>query len=156
MHCHVLRNLILGLCLSQFVGLAQAEEGRYAVVLKTEGKVEVKMGQADWVPAEAGLVLHENDEIRSAKDGTAKILLDKDGETGQFELNPESRLRLNALDIDTQTTEKTTILDLAIGSVLVHAEKLQEDSKFQVRTPNSTTGVRGTTFVVSAEPKAEI
>jgi len=68
-------------------------------------------------------------------------------------MHPTSRMRLNTLELNQETGEKTTVLDLAIGKVLIHAEKLKGDSVFNVRTPNSTTGVRGTTFTVSAEPQ---
>lgn len=136
-----------------FPGVTTAQEGRHAIVLKTEGMVEVKLSGDAWQPAKAGMTLMENDEIRSGQDGSAKILLDEEGKTGQFDLNPGSRLLFNTMKFSDQTEDKSTVLDLAVGSILVHAEKLMGDSNFQVRTPNSTTGVRGTTFLVSAEPK---
>ncbi|MBN1688101.1 MAG: FecR domain-containing protein, partial [Candidatus Omnitrophica bacterium] len=69
----------------------------------------------------------------------------------KIELKPKSRLKMTTLEMDAITGEKITLLDLAIGKVLVHASKLQGESKFEVRTPTSTTGVRGTVFEVSVE-----
>ena len=134
-------------------GPALAGEGRYAILLETSGSVEVRQGQGEWKAGEAGMTLHQEDEIRTGRGSTAKLLLDAAGKTGNFELKPESRIRLGILEQNQLTGDKTTVLDLAIGDVLVHAQKLKGASKFQVRTPNSTTGVRGTTFLVSAKAK---
>ena len=152
---NLMRMFLLAAIFLSFTTLAAAQEPRHAIVVKVEGQVEVRIKEGAWEPAQAGGVLNEGDEIRTEKGSKAEILLDKEGASGQLELKPESRLRINTMDLNQQTLDKTTFLDLAIGSVLVHAEKLQGDSKFQVRTPNSTTGVRGTTFIVSAKPKEE-
>ncbi len=135
--------------------LAHAAETRHAILRETHGTVEVRIGGAEWKPAEAGMVLYQNDEIRTGKESKASLLLDENGQTGNFELKPDSRLRLGVMQKDVQTGDKTTILDLALGQVLVHAQKLKGKSRFEVHTANSTTGVRGTTFLVSAAPKKE-
>ena len=45
-----------------------------------------------------------------------------------------------------------TLLDLAMGEVLIKAQKVHgENSKFEVKTPTSIVGVRGTTFNVKVE-----
>ena len=134
-------------------GEAHAAEGRHAIVLKINGSAQVRINQGEWKAAEAGMVLHEKDEIKTARKSTVKILLDDGGSTGQLELKPESRLNLDTMPREPASGDKTTILDLAIGDVLVHAQKLQGQSQFKVRTPNATTGVRGTTFLVSTSPK---
>ena len=143
------------LCLA-LSGSAFAEDARQAIVKSIQGEVGVRIGQADWKPAEVGAVMHVGDEIRTGKASTAEILLDKEGSTAQLDLKPESRMQFSTLDWNPETKEnKKTILDLAVGSVLIHAEKVHENSDFQVRTPNSITGVRGTTFLVSAEVAQE-
>ena len=58
------------------------------------------------------------------------------------------------METESKTGDKTTLLDLALGKVLVHVEKLQGKSKFEVRTPTALTGVRGTTFTVEVREKA--
>ena len=125
---------------------------RYAVILETSGQVEVKLKDSDWQPGQSGVKLYEEDEIRTGKESSAKILLDENGSTGRLDLKPESRMRLGVFEMN-EAREKTTVLDLAIGSVLVKVEKLQGNSKFHVRTPNSISGVRGTEFLVTAKPK---
>ncbi len=132
-----------------------AENERIAIVTEVRGNAEVHPVDSDWKPAEAGMILQENDEIRTGKDGMVWLLLDENGKTGNLELKPDSRIRLGIMQWNAQTGDKTTILDLALGQVLVHAQKLKGKSRFEVRTPNSTTGVRGTTFLVSALPKKD-
>ena len=136
-------------------GSGRAESERHAIVTEVRGNAEVHPMGVEWKPAEAGMILHESDEIRTGKDGMVWLLLDENGKTGNFELKPDSRIRLGILEWDSQTGDKTTVLELALGQVLVHAQKLKGKSRFEVRTPNSTTGVRGTTFLVSALPKKD-
>ncbi len=135
-----------------------AEEGgrniatRSVIIAELKGPVQVKIRELkDWRDAHPGDVLHEMDEIRTAAGGFALLLLDKDGETGKMELKEKSHLKLSTMKIDSTSLDKTTYLDLAIGKVLVHAQKLKADSKFEVRTPTGTAGVRGTVFEVSVE-----
>ncbi len=144
--------VILGLLF--FVVSAHAEQARYASVVKIKGIVQVKEASvSDWSLAKEGMILHQNDEIRTDKDSQAQLLLDKDGSTGQIELKEQTRLKLNTLIANEDKHEKTTLLDVAIGRVMVHVEKLKGDSKFEINTPTSTMGVRGTTFEVEVEDK---
>jgi hypothetical protein len=53
-------------------------------------------------------------------------------------------------DKDKET--QRTLLDLSIGEILIQVDKLQaEKSSFEVKTPTSMVGVRGTTFSVKVE-----
>jgi len=131
---------------------ALADTGRSVTITSIQGQVQVRQNNSDWKPAETGMVLYASDEIRTGEQSTAKLLIDENNRTGELDMHPTSRMRLNTLELNQETGEKTTVLDLAIGKVLIHAEKLKGDSVFNVRTPNSTTGVRGTTFTVSAQP----
>ena len=141
--------LMSGLCLGSQGAFGQ--ELRRAILSEIKGPVEVRLEDGSWKPAENGMVLYEQGEIRSGEGGFAEILLDEGGSTGKLELQEKSHLRLSTLNWDEASGKKETYLDLAIGKVLVHAEKLQGDSKFEVRTPNATAGVRGTVFEVSVD-----
>lgn len=146
--------LILGLfllSLSVFYSPVLAEEIRQATISQLQGDVEVRMAGSDWKPAEVGMTLHEKDEIRTAGGAYAEIMLDDAGKTGKFDLEENSHLTLSQMVLDSGTGEKTTLLDLAIGRVLIQAAKLQGNSKFEVKTPTSTAGVRGTVFEVVVE-----
>lgn len=129
----------------------QAEEVRSATIMQTQGSVEVRIGGGEWVPAVPNMKIYEKDEIRTGAESQATLYLDGEGETGDLKLSENSHMRLGTLLRDPQTQDKTTYLDLALGKVLVHAEKLKGQSKFEVRTPNASAGVRGTVFEVSVE-----
>ena len=129
------------------------QQEREAILSKIRGPVEVRIQGGEWQKAELQMMLHEKDEIRTAKGSLVEILLDSEGSTGKLELKEKSHLRLSMLTWNQASGEKSTFLDLAIGKVLVHAEKLNANSKFEIRTPTATTGVRGTVFEVSVEEK---
>jgi len=128
-----------------------SQEARRAVIDEIKGVVDVRINGGEWQLAELGMVLYEKDEIRTANGAFAKLYLDNRGATGQIELKEDSLLRVHTIHLDPVTGDKNTYLDLAIGKVLIQAEKLQGDSKFEVRTPNASAGVRGTLFEVSVD-----
>ena len=128
---------------------------RQATVSEMKGNVQVRIQGGEWQAAEVGMVLQEKDEIRTVEGSSAELLLDEGTSTGKIELLEKSHLKLSQMTVDGVTGEKTTALDLALGKVLVHAEKLQGDSKFQVKTPTSIAGVKGTVFEVSVEEEKD-
>jgi len=129
-----------------------AEVGRVAEIANLQGSVWFrKSGTTEWKGAEKGMLLLENDEIKTGDGATAEILLDTAGETGKLDLAANTQIRFETMRKDPVTEDKTTLLDLALGKVLVKAEKLQKNSSFQVKTPTSICGVRGTLFEVSVE-----
>lgn len=133
---------------------ANAEVMRSAEIGNLKGTVEILKVGGDWQAAEIGMMLSESDEIRTMENSFAEILIDDKGDTGRFEMNENTRMRLNSLKVGDKSPEKITLLDVAIGKVMVYVEKLEGDSKFEVRTPTGTMGVRGTVFEVIVEPKA--
>ena len=141
--------VIVSLFICQF---AAAETSRQAEIAKAEGEVNVKLAGEDWKPAEPGMILGEQDELRTSEDSSAELLLDN-GDVGKVEVREKSYFKVHTMNMDPETGDKTTLLDLAMGKVLIHAGKLQGESKFEVRTPTATTGVRGTVFEVSVEEK---
>jgi hypothetical protein len=123
---------------------------RQATISNVSGEAFVRLNQGEWQPASAGMVVNQNDEIKTSKGSSVEILLDE-GDVGKIKIDQKSRFRIHTLDVDRATGEKSTLLDLAIGKVVVEAKRLEGDSKFEVRTPTATTGVRGTRFEVSVE-----
>ena len=138
-------------CLLFFTQTVFAASSRQATLSKIKGKVTVRIKGGEWKDAVKGMVLTEKDEIKTAPGGFAELTLDEHGKTGKVELKEKSRLRLNTLSLDPKTGDKITLLELAIGKVLIRAQKLKGNSKFEVKTPTSTSGVRGTVFEVSVE-----
>lgn len=148
----VVKGLVVGLCMFFISTPLFAEVGRIAEVSDIQGDVQFrKSGTTEWKGAEKGMLLLEGDEIKTGAAAKAVILLDKAGETGQLDLAPKSKMRMETMKKDSVTEDKTTLLDLALGKVLVKAGKLKGNSSFQVKTPTSICGVRGTIFEVSVE-----
>ena len=72
------------------------------------------------------------------------------------EMSPNSELTFAELVKDDATGTQKTLLDLAIGQILIKAAKLNTaESKFEVKTPTSVVGVRGTKFAVRVATEAE-
>jgi len=139
---------VAALCFGLVNAEASAEASRKAIVSKLKGTVEVRVQDASWVPARIGMILREGDELRTGDTGTAETLLDDEGKTGRLEIKPNSHLRFNTLTWDESTGERTTLIDFALGTVMVYVNKLKGESRFEVNTPTATIGVRGTRFKV--------
>ena len=124
---------------------------RFAEVEDVNGEVKVKAAPDDnWKAASKGIRLTEKGEIKTGEGSTAVVALDENGQGGKVNMKPNTWMRIAEMNY-TDASDKKTLLDLALGQVLVQAEKLKGESSFQVRTPTSTTSVRGTVFEVKVE-----
>lgn len=144
------RMLQLGLItfLLFFVSVtASADQIRQATLANFAGEVMIRQGGGEWKPATAGDIMKINDELKTSPGASAEVLLDN----GSVKLRENSHFKIDTMNLDPATGEKVTYLNLALGRILIKAEKLQGNSQFEVRTPTSTTGVRGTVFEVSVE-----
>jgi len=134
--------------------IQQAKEGMRHGTLRNPGKnVFVRSPDGDWRSAKDGMVIIPGDEVKTAEKDSVEIILDG-GKVGRVEVKEESLFRIQKADTDPVTGDKTTLLDLALGKILVKAESLKGNSKFEVRTPTALTGVRGTIFEVTVKEKA--
>jgi len=141
---------ILILVLGIFSFALAEETKRIATIYELNGKVEVKTNQGKWIPAEVGMILNQGDSIRTQKNSSAILNLDGDAQTAQVEIRENTNLSL--AELKEEKDKQTTLLDLSLGQILIKAKKLQsEESKFEVKTPTSIVGVRGTTFSVTVE-----
>ena len=129
------------------------EAGWYGTLQDTGKDVFYRIPGGEWQAAKDGMTILAGDEVRTAAGATVRVLLGG-GSVGQVEVKEGSFFRINKMETESKTGDKTTLLDLALGKVLVHVEKLQGKSKFEVRTPTALTGVRGTTFTVEVREKA--
>ena len=151
-------KIIVGIAL--IVGLSSAvyaaETARIASVLQTKGTVEVKMGGDIWMPARDGMILKQGDAIRAKQGSFALLNLDGNGQTATVEVKENSSLALASLIEDKAAGTEKTLLDLSLGGIMIKAKKLHsEKSSFEVKTPTSIVGVRGTTFAVTVEAMEE-
>lgn len=124
---------------------------RSASIIEVRGTVEVKSG-AEWRKAAAGMILNQGDIVRTNRKSFALLNVDGMGETATVEVKENSQLQMTELLENKNEKFQTTLLDLALGEVLIKARKLHsEKSRFEVKTPTSIVGVRGTTFSVAVE-----
>jgi len=124
---------------------------RTATVAEVEGAAQVTTDGSNWVPAEVGMVLAQGAVVRTTENSF--IVLNLEGEeSATVELKEKGELRLAELLQDRAAGTQKTLLDLALGEILITSKKLRaEESKFEVKTPTSIVGVRGTTFSVAVE-----
>lgn len=131
--------------------VALAGPAREATLANVIGEVMVRAdGTNAWQAAQPGAKLNINDEIKTSAASSVDVVLDN-GETANVNVKEKSQFKIKGMELDPATGEKNTYLDLALGKVLIHAQKLEGNSKFEVITPTSTTGVRGTVFEVSVD-----
>ena len=144
--------LILVTCLACFAFTEEVK--RVAKIISITGDVNVKLygEETVWMPAKKGMILNEGDMIRTKSDSWALLSLNGEGQTANVEVEQNSKLLLSELVMEEEKGIQRTLLDLAIGEILIKAEKLDTpESKFEVKTPTSIVGVRGTRFSVRVE-----
>lgn len=128
------------------------EVGRMATVSEINGSVEVQGAEGSWMPAKIGMILKQGDSIRTKGSSWAILNVDGAAQTASVEVKQNSQMKLATLLKDSEADTQTTLLDLSLGEILIKAKKLHSDkSKFEVKTPTSIVGVRGTTFSVAVE-----
>lgn len=133
------------------IGFAE-NTSRTATIIKLKGVAEIKTSKGPWIPAKIGIVLNQGDIVRTKANSFAVLNLDGDAQTATVEVKENSQLRLAEIIEDKTAGTQNTLLDLAVGEILIKAKKLHsERSKFEVKTPTSIVGVRGTTFSVAVE-----
>ncbi|MGE4232018.1 MAG: FecR domain-containing protein [Bacteriovoracia bacterium] len=122
-----------------FSAVAFASEP-YGKVLEVMGVVEsgtrvLKVGD----PIFAG------DMIKTSKGGSAKLLIDNDI---AVKVGPETEFL-----VENKGTKKTSVT-VYVGMLMSKVRSLVKDKvDYEVKTPNATMGVRGTTFFVKQMPK---
>lgn len=134
-----------------------AEMQRTARIMSLDGSAEVKpAGESSWSNTQVGAILNEGDTLKTGPRSMAVLDIGDKGEVGTVEVSEDSQLLLSAMTFDKDGDTSRTLLDLAMGEVLVKAQKVHgEGSKFEVKTPTSIVGVRGTTFKVKVESVEE-
>ncbi len=129
-----------------------AAGARTVQLVSFDGNVEVKQsGQTSWIPATMGMMIAEGDTVKTAPLSRALLSID-DGKVATVEVKEGSEMLISELKQGPEADRSKTLLDLAMGEVLIKAQKISsEDSKFEVKTPTSLVGVRGTTFSVKVD-----
>lgn len=149
--------LVLALIVSIASGAFSEELKRTGKIAMLEGRARVKRsGEKKWTQARLGMVLNEGDTIKTQANSWMLLNLDGTGETANIEIEEGSQLLFLELTKDEVKGTQQTLLDLAIGEILIKAQKIHSpESKFEVKTPTSVVGVRGTKFSVTVSALEE-
>ena len=154
----ILKTLCIVVLILGISTFAYAADGKHtAQITSLDGKAEVKLaGQTAWNPVQVGATLNEGDTLKTNANSKALLTIGVKGEVGTVEVSGGSQLLLSSMMFDQKANTSKTLLDLAMGEVLIKAQKLEGDkSSFEVKTPTSIVGVRGTVFKVKVEAVEE-
>ena len=131
-----------------------AENSSQAKVLDIKGEASfMKAGSSVWNKLEPTTMLAEGDAIKTGMDSEVKLELMGVSKTAELLIQKETEFKFDMFRHDEATKVESTLLNVDVGSILIKAEKLMGDSKFEVKTPTSIVGIRGTVFEVHV-PKA--
>ncbi|MFC1570751.1 FecR domain-containing protein [Candidatus Omnitrophota bacterium] len=122
--------------------LGAEEEMRKAKVLDMQGNIVLIRGE-EKLPLEVGMEVLQGDVLVTKADSWAFVKIDGIKQA-RVELKENSQLLFLEMVMDKEKERQNTLLDLAIGRVLVRVEEVPgEDSKFEVKTPTTLIGTMG-------------
>lgn len=120
------------------------------VIAKLSGDVRItRKGEAS--PRQAGIndVLGEGDKVETGADGVIEIKFDNGN---AMNLKPDSNVTIVTLVFNPQTGEYENLFESTAGRIKARIENLKGKSKFEVRTPSSICGARGTIMYMNILP----
>ncbi|MBI3322305.1 MAG: FecR domain-containing protein [Candidatus Omnitrophica bacterium] len=149
------RLALLALCMAGLgAGVAWAEL-RYAAAIDVQGNPQVQQEDGSWRTLGPGIQLQEGDRVRTGGADTVVLaIIDGNRKIGQFKVRENSEIVLQKMSVDPATGRQSAILALALGNVLLYVQALDDDSTFEVKTPVSISGVRGTSFEVQYDRRS--
>lgn len=147
--------ILIGLFL--VAGFLFAEEDKkndsssyFAQVDSLIGNVQVKKNDSkDWILATKDMQLNEGDAIKTGLGANAEIKIISAGVASIVKVKESAEVKISQLQFDKRSGKAKTALDLTIGEVLIKAKRPMQPSSFEVKTPTSIVGVRGTVFSVN-------
>jgi hypothetical protein len=128
--------------------LAQMQQGQ-AKVLAVKGSAQYSEGGA-WMPLAVGAVLKAGAVVQTAAGSSAKLTLLENGKL--LVMDEQTTVGLTKMTFDKTGTDLVieTELNLTAGRIVGNVKKTSNASRYEVKTPVSTVGIRGTGFEVSA------
>ena len=141
--------LTLTLVMIAPVSVFAEETDRKAEVIGFEGDVSIlKAGGEKSFEPEIGMVLSQGWQIITGKDSELVLTMEDDKEV---KVGEKTYITLEELTVDEEGNEKTGIR-LWIGDVWSNIkEKLDIGESYEIRTPNTIMGAKGTKFIASYE-----
>lgn len=135
--------------------LSFADGSSQAKILEIKGDANyLKAGTTEWVKLEPTMILAEGDSVKTGSGAQLRMELMGSAKTAELLIRKETEFKFSKFRFDEASKVDNTLLEVGVGSILVKAEKLVGASKFEVKTPTSIVGIRGTIFEVHV-PKAE-
>ena len=130
-----------------FIWFGNSRTTASSTIYSLEGEVQIKKaGSTEWLKAESKASLSENDVVKTSANSTASIIF-FDGSI--IDLEPETQLEIKEL---TKGKAKSIKLRQDIGETLSKVKKLADPaSRYEIETPASVAGVRGSTMFVKVE-----
>jgi hypothetical protein len=128
--------------------LAQMQQGQ-AKVVAVKGSAQYSEGGA-WMPLKTGTILKAGSVVQTAAGSYAKLTLFDNGKS--LELDEQTTVGLTKLTCEKTGTDLVieTELNLTAGRVLGNVKKTSNASRYEVKSPVSTVGIRGTTYEATA------
>lgn len=139
--------IALALTCGTAVAQTDVEIGQIKV---SKGAVTVQRG-AETLAGAVGLRLRAQDAVRTGADSVVGITM---RDNGVLSLGPNSALTLEQFEFDDTSHQGRFDSLLQRGTLAMTSGRLAKQSPqaVKVRTPTAVLGVRGTEFLVSAEP----
>ncbi|MDO8904018.1 FecR family protein [Hydrogenophaga sp.] len=130
------------------IGIPANEASRIGTVKYVQGAILIGRTPVQQV-LRPGDGVRESERLSTGPDGAASILL-RDGTV--LTMGPDTTMDLSRFNFDSTTHKGHFVLDLLQGSVRVITGLLarMNPDLFNVQTPTSVVGVRGTDFIVDA------
>ena len=139
-----------------YPAIAQEASPRKAEIASIEGLVAISGPDViDWQEAKVGTEVHLGDRVRTGPMSSADIKFDPGINESVVRVDADTEMVIDEMSKNVATGDVNTILDLAIGNVMIKAAHLEGESEFQVTTPTSIVGVRGTGFEVRVSALGE-
>lgn len=124
-----------------------------AILTSVTGDVQIKRNEEiKWIKAKEQDLVFSGDAVKTTElSGVELKIMDGDIPRGNVLLKEKSELLVAS--ILSKQVSQHTMLDVLMGEIVVKAQKLNQESSFEVRTPTSVIGIRGTEFSVVVKYK---
>lgn len=151
-----MKRIIAGIFVFSLVALTFATQGCNKKTVQPEavylidafvGDVQISHNGTDWIPAQVGMELKQNDAVKTGANSFCDIVMPN---RGIF------RVTYGTVVYIKQLTEKIETLQVRQGRIAVNVtEKLHDDEDFRVETGTAVVAVRGTQFVIDIKGTGE-
>jgi hypothetical protein len=138
-------KILLPVFIALFIGIGFILNLQAAEITFMEGNVQVQSGpQKAWQKASVGMKVNIGDSIQTARSSKADVALDENKEN-LIRIEENTLVILNSL-----TPGQINKLDLSHGKIFSNVEKVKKQLSFEISTPSSVAGVRGTGWSVDS------